>query len=83
MHAEDPAVIAAAPGPAGRAYAGFLASRPAAAEEAAIARLLHAAGRHGARVHILHLASAGALPLIAAARADGAAVSRPRPARTT
>jgi allantoinase len=75
VHAEDPAVIAAAPGPAGRAYAGFLASRPAAAEEAAIARLLHAAGRHGARVHILHLASAGALPLIAAARADGAAVS--------
>ncbi len=75
VHAEDPAVIATAPGPAGRAYAGFLASRPAAAEEAAIARLLHAAGRHGTRVHILHLASAGALPLIAAARADGTAVS--------
>jgi allantoinase len=75
VHAEDPGVIAAAPGPDGRRYAGFLASRPPEAEESAIAHLLGAAGRHGARVHILHLASAGALPLIAAARAGGAAVS--------
>jgi len=75
VHAEDPAVIAAAPGPSGRSYAGFLASRPAAAEDAAIARLLGGARRHGARVHILHLASASALPIIEAARADGAAVT--------
>ncbi len=75
VHAEDPAVLAAAPDPAGRAYAGFLASRPAAAEDTAIAGLLAAARRHGARVHILHLASASALPLIAAARADGAGVT--------
>src|SRR5262249_56974818 len=71
VHAEDAAVIAAAPGPAGRSYAGFLASRPPAAEDTAIARLLAAAGRHGARVHVLHLASASALPVIAAARAEG------------
>jgi allantoinase len=75
VHAEDAAVIAAAPSPAGRSYAGFLASRPPAAEDAAIARLLAAAGRHGARVHVLHLASASALPVIAAARADGVRVS--------
>jgi allantoinase len=75
VHAEDPGVLAAAPDPAGRAYAGFLASRPAAAENAAVGLLLGAAARHGARVHILHLASAGALPLIAAARAAGAAVT--------
>jgi allantoinase len=75
VHAEDPGVLAAAPDPAGRAYAGFLASRPAAAEDTAIAGLLAAAARHGARVHILHLASASALPLIAAARADGVLVS--------
>ena len=75
VHAEDPAVIAAAPGPSGRSYAGFLASRPAAAEDAAIARLLGGARRHGARVHILHLASASALPIIEAARADGVAVT--------
>jgi len=75
VHAEDPGVVAAAPGPDGRRYAGFLASRPPEAEESAIAHLLGSAGRQGARVHILHLASAGALPLIAAARADGVAVS--------
>jgi len=50
-------------------------SRPAAAEDAAISALLAAAGRHRARVHILHLASAAALPLIAAARSAGAAVT--------
>jgi allantoinase len=75
VHAEDPAVIGAVPGPAGRTYASFLASRPPRAEESAIAHLLDAAARHGARVHILHLAAAGALPLIASARVGGAAVS--------
>jgi allantoinase len=71
VHAEDAAVLAAAPAPAGRSYRAFLASRPAAAEDAAIAGLLGSARRHGARVHVLHLASASALPAIAAARADG------------
>ena len=75
VHAEDPGVITAAPRPAGRRYADFLASRPPAAEDTAISRLLAAAGRHGARVHVLHLASASAVPLIAAARADGVRVS--------
>ena len=75
VHAEDAAVIAAAPGPAGRSYAGFLASRPPAAEDTAITRLVAAAGRHRARVHVLHLASASALPVIAAARADGVRVT--------
>ncbi|HEY6276950.1 MAG TPA: allantoinase AllB [Streptosporangiaceae bacterium] len=75
VHAEDAGVIAAAPRPSGRRYSDFLASRPPAAEDTAIARLLAAAGRHRARVHILHLASAAALPLIAAARADGVRVT--------
>src|SRR5215475_10056627 len=75
VHAEDPGVLGSAPDPAGRRYTGFLASRPAAAEDTAIAGLLAAAARHGARVHILHLASASALPLIAAARAGGARVT--------
>ena len=75
VHAEDPGVLAAAPAAAGRAYASFLASRPTAAEDTAIAGLLAAAWWHGARVHILHLASASALPLIAAARVDGARVT--------
>ncbi|HXZ73953.1 MAG TPA: allantoinase AllB [Streptosporangiaceae bacterium] len=75
VHAEDAAVIAAAPSPAGRSYARFLASRPPAAEDTAITSLLAAAGQHRARVHVLHLASASALPAIAAARADGVRVS--------
>lgn len=75
VHAEDPAVIGTAPGPAGRRYAAFLASRPPEAEISAITRLLDGARRHGTRVHILHLAAAGALPLIAAARAGGVRVT--------
>jgi allantoinase len=75
VHAEDPAVLAKAPAPAGRSYQSFLSSRPAEAEDAAIAALLEGARRHRARVHILHLASATALPLIAAAKAAGVTVS--------
>ncbi len=64
-------MIAQAPRPGGRDYASFLRSRPQAAETAAIARVLKHAGDTGARVHILHLSSAAALPLLAAARRDG------------
>ena len=76
VHAEDAGLLAAAPAAGGPGSTrAFLASRPSAAEDAAIAALLAAAGRHGARVHILHLASAAALPLIAAARSAGTAVT--------
>ena len=75
VHAEDPAHLDAAPQPSGPRYADFLASRPAAAEHAAIARLLELAERFGARVHVLHLSAASALPLIAEARAAGVAVT--------
>ncbi|KAE8762995.1 allantoinase AllB [Georgenia thermotolerans] len=71
VHAEDPRVVAGAPHPHGPRYADFLASRPAGAEAAAIATVIEAARRTGARAHILHLSDAGALPLIAAARAEG------------
>ncbi len=71
VHAEDPGVLAGAPEPAGRSYDAFLASRPPAAEDTAIARVVNAARRSGARVHVVHLSSASALPTIAAAKADG------------
>jgi allantoinase len=71
VHAEDPGVLAAAPAARGPSYDGFLASRPAAAEDTAIARVVDAARRTGARVHVVHLSSASALPAIAAAKADG------------
>jgi allantoinase len=74
-HAEDADVIAAAPAPSGRSYAGFLASRPGAAEETAIGRLVAAARDTGARVHVVHLADADALPLLRRARAEGVRIT--------
>ncbi|MDQ1661030.1 MAG: allantoinase [Blastococcus sp.] len=74
-HAEDADVIAAAPPPRGASYAAFLASRPGAAEESAIGRLLAAARDTGARVHVVHLADADSLPMLRQARAEGVAVS--------
>ncbi|MGK5173778.1 allantoinase AllB [Geodermatophilus sp. CPCC 205761] len=74
-HAEDAGVIAAAPPPAGSSYAAFLASRPGAAEESAIAGLVAAARDTGARVHVVHLADADAVPLLRRARADGVRIT--------
>jgi allantoinase len=74
-HAEDADVIAAAPDPSGPSYAAFLASRPGAAEESAIGRLVAAARDTGARVHVVHLADARALPMLQVARAEGVAVT--------
>jgi allantoinase len=74
-HCEDDDVIGAAPEPGGRRYADFLASRPGAAEETAIGRLIAAARETGARVHVVHLADAGALPMLRAARADGVRIT--------
>jgi allantoinase len=74
-HAEDADVIAGAPGPAGTSYPAFLASRPPEAEETAIGRLLAAARDTGGRVHVVHLADAGALPLLRRARAEGVRVT--------
>jgi allantoinase len=75
VHAEDPVLIEYAPDPNGRAYQSFLASRPKEAEHRAIATVIDLARRHHARVHILHLSSADALPMIAAARAEGVAIT--------
>ncbi|CAL9639579.1 allantoinase AllB [Streptomyces sp. enrichment culture] len=75
VHAEDPHHLAAAPQQGGPEYAHFLASRPRDAEDTAIAALLEQAKRFDARVHVLHLSSSDALPLIAGARADGVRVS--------
>lgn len=75
VHAEDASTIGAAPQPHGRRYADFLTSRPAKAEDAAIARVIELARRTGCRAHILHLSSAAALPMIAAAQRDGVRLS--------
>lgn len=71
VHAEDPQLIEGAPQRSGPHYADFLASRPRAAEDAAIEGLIALAKRLDARVHVLHLSSSDALPLIAAAKREG------------
>jgi allantoinase len=75
VHAEDPHHLAAAPQQGGPRYADFLASRPRDAENTAIEGLISHAKRLGARIHVLHLSSSDALPLIAAAKRDGVAVT--------
>lgn len=75
VHAEDAEVIEHAPDARGDRYADFLASRPRGAENLAIARMIELARSTGARVHILHLSSSDALPMIASARRDGVAVT--------
>ena len=75
VHAEDAAWISAAQGPSGADYAGFLRSRPPAAEVAAIARLIRLASVTGARVHVLHLSSADPVPMLASAQADGVPIT--------
>ncbi|MEU7166146.1 allantoinase AllB [Streptomyces morookaense] len=75
VHAEDPDRLSAAPQRGGTRYADFLASRPRAAENAAVAAVVDVARRFGTRVHVLHLSSSDALPLVAAAKAEGLPVS--------
>jgi allantoinase len=56
-------------------YADFLASRPDAAELSAITDVVETSRRTGCRSHIVHVSTAEALPLLAAARAAGVPVT--------
>jgi allantoinase len=75
VHAEDATMIDRAPSPHGGRYLDFLSSRPRAAENVAVAHVIQAARRTGARVHVLHLSSSDALPMLAGARRDGVRVT--------
>ncbi|MET7530592.1 allantoinase AllB [Streptomyces goshikiensis] len=75
VHAEDPHHLESAPQNPGPKYADFLASRPKDAENTAIQNLIDQARRLNARVHVLHLSSSDALPLIAAAKAEGVRIT--------
>lgn len=82
-HAELPGPIEAAAallaGPAAerdrRRYATWLASRPRAAENEAIALLLRLCRVHGARLHVVHLSSSEAVAMLREARAAGQPVT--------
>jgi allantoinase len=72
VHAEWPAALRAIPPSADPSrYATWLDSRPAVAEVEAIARMVALCREFHARIHIVHLAAAEALPILRAARAEG------------
>lgn len=79
VHAEVPGPIEAAccqptdPGVTlDRSYAGFLRSRPRAAENEAVELMIRLSRETGCRVHVVHHSSADALPMLRAAKASGA-----------
>ncbi|HXH76995.1 allantoinase AllB [Nocardioides sp.] len=73
VHAEDGDAVAACAH--GESYAGFLESRPDAAEERAISLVIDAARTSGGRAHVVHLSASGAVPMLRGARAEGVDVS--------
>lgn len=75
VHAEWPDGIETAWPGRPQAYAGYLRSRPRAAENEAVRRMVRLCRETGARVHILHLSSAEALEPLESARAEGLPVT--------
>lgn len=75
VHAEDSRTIDRATQPEGDQYEKFLSSRPRSAENLAIAEVIARARWTGAKVHILHLSSSDALPMIASAKRDGVQIT--------
>jgi allantoinase len=79
-HAELPgpvetAVAALDPSADPRCYATWLHARPPEAEEHAITLLIALSRETGARVHVVHVAAAGAIPIVRRARAEGLSLS--------
>jgi allantoinase len=66
-----PAAVSARLAAEPRSYAAYLASRPRHWEHRAIELMLHLCQEYGCRVHIVHLSSVDALPLLEQARAAG------------
>ena len=56
-------------------YETFLSSRPCGDENAAIELMIRLSKEFGTRVHIVHLSSAEALPMLQTARAEGVRIS--------
>ncbi len=71
VHAESGEAMAAIGEAHGPSYAGYLATRPRGLENLAVAELIEAARTSRGHVHIVHLSSSDALPMIASARREG------------
>ncbi len=76
VHAELPSALREIdPAADPRAYRTWLDSRPASSEVQAIELLIRLSRQYGAAIHIVHLATADALPALRAARAEGVKIS--------
>ncbi|HSE63760.1 MAG TPA: allantoinase AllB [Thermoanaerobaculia bacterium] len=75
VHAEDPRGITERPAGDHRKYATYLATRPARAENEAVSLLVRLCRNTRARIHVVHLSSAGALEEIRRAREEGLPIS--------
>ncbi|HVL68105.1 MAG TPA: allantoinase AllB [Vicinamibacterales bacterium] len=76
VHAEDPAALRdPPPGADPRDHAVWLDTRPDAAEVRAVEMLVRLAREFGVRIHVVHLATAEALPLLRAARGAGVPIT--------
>ena len=73
VHAELPGAIAVDGG--GADYQSFLASRPRVAENEAIELMIRLSREFGTRVHIVHLSSADAIPVLREAQAAGVKIT--------
>jgi allantoinase len=74
VHAEDPDAVAPCPATS-TSYLDFLASRPDSSETSAVEAVVEASRRTGCRAHVVHLSSARALPVVAAAHDRGVPVT--------
>jgi allantoinase len=72
VHAELPGAMKPTDG---TNYDAFLRSRPKAAEDEAIELMIHLSREFGTRVHIVHLSSASALPLLREAQTAGVKIT--------
>ena len=76
VHAELPGPIdRAAPNGSEGDYQTFLNSRPRTAENEAVELMIRLSREFGTRVHIVHLSSSDAIPLLREARSDGVAIT--------
>jgi len=76
VHAELPGPIdRAAPSGSGGDYQTFLDSRPRTAENEAVKLMIRLSREFRTRVHIVHLSSSDAIPLLREARSEGVAIT--------
>ena len=75
VHAEDPSLLRAPSTSSIRGHAGWLATRPAAAEWLAVNELIGLSREFAARIHVVHVSDPGTARRIAEARDAGVRIS--------